>query len=218
MKKLVLFLTLSAFVLNTNAQTQPTKGSDEISFGVKAGVNFASITGDETDDLSSLTGFHFGGFVNIPVSGNFSVQPEILYSAQGAKYEDSDDYDGKFKLNYLNIPVMAKIEVADGFTLEAGPQIGFLLSAKDDYTYVGPDPGFSDDSGEDDIKDFIKSTDFGINFGLGYEMESGLSFGARYSLGISNIIDSDDIDPGFDVDDFKNQNGVFQISVGYSFN
>ena len=209
MKKLILLVTITLFAFNVNAQ--------EMKFGAKAGVNFASITGDMTDDLEGLTGFHIGGYVDIPVSGKFSVQPEIQFSTQGAKLED-DDFESKIKLNYLNIPVMAKIMVAEGFSVQAGPQIGFLLSANEEYEYVGVDPGFSDDSGEEDIKDSIKSTDFSFNLGLGYEMATGLNFSARYCIGLSNINDfEDEVDPGFNVDDIKNNNGVFQLSVGYSF-
>ena len=213
MKKLFLMTVIAFFGFTVFAQDSPSA----IGFGLKAGANFASITGDETDNLSSLTGFHVGAYVDISVSEKFSVQPELLYSTQGAKYEDSDFYDGKFKLNYLNIPIMAKFRVAEGFTLEAGPQVGFLLSAKDEYDYIGADPGFSDLSGEDDIKDLVKGTDFGINFGLGYKMENGLNFSARYCLGLSNINDTSSIDPGFDMGDIKNQNGVFQLSVGFTF-
>ncbi|MEJ2113203.1 MAG: porin family protein [Flavobacteriaceae bacterium] len=217
MKKTFLIIAVVALCFNLNAQSSST--SDEgIKFGIKAGVNFASITGDETDDLSGLTGFHFGAVLDISISEKFSVQPELLYSTQGAEYKDSDAYDGKFKLNYINIPVMAKYYVAEGFSIQAGPQIGFNTSAKDEYKYTGVDPGFSDDSGTDDIKDFVKGTDFGINFGLGYEMQTGLNFSARYCLGLSDINDlPDNIDPGFSVGDIKNQNGVFQISVGYMF-
>lgn len=215
MKKLFLLIAVILLCLNLNAQSSGTP-DDGIKFGVKAGVNFASITGDDTDNLSSLTGFHVGAVVDIPVSEKFSVQPELLYSTQGAEYSDSDGYDGKFKLNYINIPIMAKYYVADGFSIQAGPQIGFNTSAKDEYT--GVDPGFNGDSGTDDIKDFVKGTDFGINFGLGYEMQTGLNFSARYCLGLSDINDlPSDIDPGFSYGDIKNHNGVFQISVGFNF-
>ena len=215
MKKLFLTFALILLCLNLNAQTNSTPDQG-IKFGIKAGVNFASITGDETDNLSSLTGFHVGGVVDIPVSEKFSVQPELLYSTQGAEYGNSDGYDGKFKLDYINIPVMAKLFVADGFSIQAGPQIGFNVSAKDEYK--GVDPGFNGDSGTDDIKDFVKGTDFAINLGLGYEMQNGLNFSARYCLGLSNINDiPSNIDPGFSVGDIKNQNGVFQISVGFNF-
>ena len=190
MKKLLLIITVFAFAFNANAQ-------EGINFGVKAGVNFATITGDDVDDVKSRTSFHFGVFTEISISDKFSVQPELLYSSQGAKSDNSGD---ELKLDYLNLPIMAKFYVAEGFSLEAGPQVGFLMSAK-----------FDVDGGSEDIKDETSDIDFGLNFGLGFQMETGLSFGARYKLGLSNILDFEGSD------DFKNQNGVFQISVGYMF-
>jgi hypothetical protein len=95
---------------------------------------------------------------------------------------------------------MAKYYVAEGFSIEAGPQVGFLMSAK-----------AKAEGEEEDLKDFVKGIDFGFNLGLGYKMESGLNFAARYNLGLSNIND------GEGSDDFKNQNSVMQVSVGYMF-
>ena len=70
---------------------------------------------------------------------------------------------------------MAKFYVAEGFSIEAGPQVGFLFSAKDEYDFDG-------DTGEDDIKEYFKGIDFGVNFGVGYKLEGGLNLGARYNL------------------------------------
>jgi hypothetical protein len=202
MKKVFLVFAIVTLGFTVNAQ--------EVTFGVKAGLNLASIAGDDTDGLDSRTSFHVGGVAEISISEKFSVQPELLYSAQGAKYTESDGYDGEFKLDYINLPIMAKYYVADGFSLEAGPQVGFLLSAKDEYTSP-------EDSGTDDLKDFVKGIDFGLNFGVGYKLDSGLNFGARYNLGLSNIWDFGSVDPGFGLDDIKNQNSVIQFSVGYFF-
>ena len=191
MKKLLLCAAVAAFgLVSMNAQ--------EVKFGAKAGVNFATVTGDDTDGVDSRTSFHVGGVAEIMVSDKFSVQPELLYSSQGYSFNDGFDID--IMLDYINIPVMAKFYVADNLSLEAGPQVGFLVSAK------GKAQGETED-----IKDFVKGMDFGLNIGLGYKMETGLNFGARYNLGLSNIND------GEGSDEFKNQNGVFQISIGYMF-
>lgn len=192
MKKSFLIIAIIVFGLtNLNAQ--------EVKFGAKAGLNLASITGDETDGIESRTAFHVGAVAEISVSDKFSVQPELLYSAQGAK-DSFEGIDVDAKIDYLNLPIMAKYYVAEGFSLELGPQVGFLLSAK------------AEGGGESiDFKDETKGIDFGANFGVGYKLESGLNFGARYNLGLSNIND------GEDSDDFKNQNSVIQLSVGYFF-
>jgi hypothetical protein len=196
MKKLILFATLAIFVIaNSNAQ---------INFGAKAGVNFATITGDMVDSFNSRTAFHVGFVAEIVISETFSFQPELLYSAQGADYSEEgfEDFEGTVKLDYLNVPLMAKFYVGEGFSVEAGPQIGLLLSAKDDYG-----------DGEDDIKEYVKGTDFGVNLGVGYKMEGGLNFSARYNLGLSNDLDVDD----FEAEGAEYKNSVIQVSVGYFF-
>ncbi len=180
MKKLMLFAAVAVFGLsNVNAQ--------ETSFGVKAGVNFASLGGDDSDGLDGLTSFHVGGVAVIGVSEKFAVQPEVVYSSQGASFDGED-----LQLDYINVPVLAKFYVAEGFSIEAGPQIGFLMSA---------------DADGEDVKDFFKSTDFSGAIGLGYKMETGLNFAARYNLGLGSIGENDV--------DWKNN--VIQLSVGYNF-
>lgn len=184
--------------------------SQDIQFGAKAGANFSTFTGDN-EHADTRTAFHFGVMAEIEISEKFSVQPELLYSAQGAEYSDVGfsefTYDGTFKNDYLNLPIMGKYYVAEGFSLEAGPQVGFLLSAKEEWEETN-----TGDSGEDDLKDSFKGIDFGLNFGLGYKMENGINFAARYCLGLSDLNDDDDY---FGDDTYKN--GVIQVSVGYFF-
>lgn len=204
MKKTLLIIALT---LGTIVSTQAQE--DGIRFGAKAGLNLASISGDGTDDLSTRTALHAGALVEIPISDKFAFQPELLFSAQGAKFDFSDQGftdESTFRLSYLNVPLMGKFYVAEGFSIQAGPQIGFLLSAKD----VGED-SFNGEY-EDDIKDIFKGIDFGVNFGLGYQLDMGLFFDGRYNLGLTDV--TDEREGG---DDGSNQNAVFQISVGYKF-
>ena len=194
MKKLLLTAVFAVItIVSINAQE----------FGAKAGVNFASLNGDE--DFDGRTSFFVGGVVEFEISESFSIQPELLYSSQGAKSsfsEEGFDFETIIKLDYLNIPIMAKYYVTEAFSIEAGPQVGFLLSAKSEWEADG-------ESDSEDIKDELSSIDFGLNFGLGYKLDSGLNFGARYNLGLSNVPDSGD--------DIDLKNGVFQIAVGYFF-
>src|SRR5690606_30593652 len=132
----------------------------QVSYGLKAGVNLANLTisGDIEDVLepSLMAGFHAGEFVNFDVAENFSVQPELWYSSSGAEYEYEDEEEfgsGKLKVGYLNLPVMAQYQVVEGLYVEAGPQIGLLLSAKDEF-----------EGDEEDIKDDVKDLDFGLGF------------------------------------------------------
>ncbi|MBL4745473.1 MAG: PorT family protein [Flavobacteriaceae bacterium] len=180
----------------------------QASFGVKAGVNLSNFTGD-VEDNSSLTGFHIGGVVEIKLSDKFSLQPELLLVSQGAsfEYDDGEFYSSDINLTYLNIPVMAKYYVMDGLSLEFGPQIGVLLSAKNKGTvkYLGEVTSF-----DNDIADDIEKIDLGLNFGAGYTLENNMFFQVRYNLGLLNISEESDY--------FKMKNSVFQFSVGYKFN
>lgn len=193
MKKLLLSAAIAIFAMaNVNAQG--------VKFGAKAGLNLANIGGD-IEENKGIIGFHVGGVAEISFSEKFSLQPELLFSAQGTKFEEGGD-KLTMKLNYISIPVMAKYYVADGLSLEAGPQIGILASAKAKYDIGG-------ESETEDIKDNFESLDLGLNFGLGYKLDSGLNFAARYNLGLANIAK--------DSGDDKINNGVFQISVGFMF-
>ncbi|MEM9649530.1 MAG: porin family protein [Bacteroidota bacterium] len=169
--------------------------AQDVQFGAKAGPNFAIIQPD-LNDPTTRTALHLGGVAEVSLSEKFSIQPELLFSAQGTK-DESDD-DETVRLNYLNLPILAKFYVAENLSLEAGPQIGILLKAE-----------VEDDGETIDIKDNTKSTDLGIAFGLGYKLDNGLNFGARYTLG-SDINDVDG-----DPDKFTNR--VFQLFVGYFF-
>jgi hypothetical protein len=204
MKKIILSaLALTAFTFTANAQTPDLK------LGAKAGVNFANLNGGESMDMK--TGFHVGVLAEIFINEKFSVQPEILYSAQGAEKSGL-----KYEYNYINVPIMGKYYVMDGLNVQFGPQIGFLASAKSKGGFSFED---LDIEGTGDIKDFTQKVDFGLNFGVGYELPMGLFFDARYNLGLTKVNKKINIDEELDLDieqkDIKN--GVFQISVGYKF-
>ncbi|MBN9283154.1 MULTISPECIES: porin family protein [Flavobacterium] len=181
MKKVLLSaVALMAFGFASNAQ--------EVKFGAKAGLNLSSIT--NLDGGKTRTSFHVGALAEIKVADKFAVQPEVLYSSQGAKGEG----DVSLKMDYINVPIMAKYYVADGFSIEAGPQVGFLMSAKLESV---------------DVKDTFNTVDFGFNAGIGYELKEGIFFQGRYNLGLTNLAKESG--------DQSRKNSVFQVSVGYKF-
>ncbi|WP_406682939.1 PorT family protein [Seonamhaeicola sp. MEBiC1930] len=186
------FIMLATFLLVIfSMQSQQTQ------FGVKGGLNISNLTGD-TYGLNSKTAFHFGVLAEIPLSDILAIQPELLFAAQGSK-ADSD----QLKLNYFNIPVMAKYYATNEISIEVGPQFGFLLTANSEI----------DDEG--DIKDDLNQFDFGINFGIGFKADKGLNLGFRYNLGLANVYN--DLLDYFSEDDFKAHNSVFQLFVAYMF-
>jgi len=183
-------------------------------FGLKGGINVAnqnfSVEGGFPTP-SSIIGFHIGGFVEIKMSDKFAIQPEILYSTQGSKfdmtiYDSGFEYYTKntFKLGYINIPVMFKYYAAKKIALEAGPQIGFLTSSKIETAVFG-------ESVTQNAKDLFETIDFGLIFGAGFDITNKLSAGIRYNVGLANIAKTD----GNSDESIKNN--VFSVSLGYKF-
>ncbi|ESU22928.1 hypothetical protein FEDK69T_17070 [Flavobacterium enshiense DK69] len=186
MKKVILTVAAVFAFGFANAQDK-SASSDAIKFGVKGGVQFTNFNADF--DTDGKTGFYVGGLADFTVSEKFHVQPELLFSAEGA--ETTDGFD--LGISYLRVPVMAKYYVMEGLNIQAGPEVAFKVA-----------------TAEDIVDDFTKSVDFGLGFGAGYEMTNGLMFDARYNLGLSDINDVDG-----DPDSIKNTG--FQIGLGYRF-
>ncbi len=215
MKKITLsILAFGAFILTAQAQIPEVKNeSKDIRFGVKAGLNLANITNAEEGKVRP--NFHIGGVVEFTINDKFSIQPELIYSRQGSKatmdiFEMGTNIsaDAVMKLDYINIPVMAKYYLAEGFSIQVGPQVGFLVGSEMDVEVSAM--GMTVKTSEN-IKEEVNSVDFGVNFGLGYELPIGVFFDARYNLGITKVNSES-------FEDMKNsQNSVFQLSVGYKF-
>ncbi|PJR04959.1 porin family protein [Avrilella dinanensis] len=219
MKKVILSLfALAAMGLSANAQ-------QVVKFGPKAGVNIANLNGSEADTDMKI-GFHVGAFAEIFFTDKFALQPEVVFSQQGAKASGEFPYSGTFNgvqvdilldgeqsttLSYINIPVMAKYYVIDNLAIEAGPYVGFLMKSEmeieGDYTVQGQTMSFNETF---DIKETMNSVDYGLGLGASYSMDNGFFGGARYNLGLSDIFKDDAGEDGI-------KNGVIQISVGYKF-
>ncbi|MXV38734.1 outer membrane beta-barrel protein [Flavobacteriaceae bacterium Ap0902] len=206
MKKVVLSAALAVLgLVGVNAQV----GMEAVELGVRAGYNYSNFSGDLADDFDTegRSGYHVGLFAEFPVSDRFSIQPEVIYSTQGAKW-DVLGTATELKTQNINVPVLAKFYVADGFNLQVGPQVGF--NTGDDWEFEGNDipEAFRAD---------LASVNFGAVVGAGYKMAEGLTIDARYNFGFTNVLDdSNDSIGNMDIDnDFKD--GVFSIGLGYSF-
>ena len=191
MKKL-LFVPLLLISVTMFAQTYQ--------FGLKGGINVSNFTGSSLDnvDKKALVGFQGGAFLSLLMGDHFAIQPEAVFSSQGARVSTING-DENWRVSYLNIPVELKVRFNGGFYLEAGPQIGFKLNETV--------PNQSGGSAED----FAKHLDFSVNAGLGFHGKSGLGIGARYAVGITKVgnLEDSDFDPNF-------KNGVAQLFVFYT--
>jgi len=226
MKKITLTL-LGLVAFSTSALAQ-----QEVKFGPKAGVNFATVNGDDADDAKMLTGFHVGAFAEIKFNDKFAIQPEVIYSAQGAKVKESGtetvmgvpvtyEAEGKAKLNYINVPIMAKYYITDNFAVEAGPYVGFLMTAESEYEATMTVAGVTQtEKSTEDMKDSTNSIDFGVGVGASFNLDNGFFVGARYNLGLTKV--GKEYSETINGVEYKSEaanikNGVIQVGVGYKF-
>jgi len=167
--------------------------------GIKGGVNISNFSGSgSASDVKkkALVGFHAGGMINLMFGSNASIQPEVLFSSQGAKYENAGE-EQNFKVSYLTVPVLFKYRFNGGFYLEAGPQVGFKLS---------------DNTTNRSVESFANDLDVAVDAGLGYHSSSGFGIGGRYVVGVSKVGD-------FEADDLANadaKNGVAQLFIFFT--
>lgn len=172
-------LFIVSLTLNSSAQS--------IKFGIKAGVNYSNFTGSEIN-TDALTSFHAGLFTEIKIFKYFGLQPELLYSTQGATLNGLG-VQIKNELGYISVPVLAKFYLNDDFSLEVGPQASFLLNEKSNVT----------------LQD-SNTFDFAIAGGLSYKFGKHFFVQGRYGLGLT--------EPKRDA---SVKNSVLQGSLGYIF-
>jgi hypothetical protein len=185
-----------------------TAHADEprVEFGIRAGLNLASVHGDDVsfDDVSPENRVAFSGglFAGIRITPSFLIQPEVLYTQKGARYEAAGE-EAELELDYLEVPVLLKGRFGSGTarpSVFVGPAVAFKVSGKTRFR-----------GEEEDVED-VKGTDFGIVFGAGLDFAAGsgaFTIDARYTLGLTTLADSPD------PDDVKN--GAWTFSVGYAF-
>jgi hypothetical protein len=157
--------------------------------GLKAGLNFASMNYTDGKIMTAFGGGFFGQYK----FANMAIQPEVLFSMQGS---DVEGYSGSaFRLNYISIPIMIQYFVMPGFAIEAGPQLGIMLTGK----ALGVD-----------VKKYLNTIDFALNVGISYELPNfPLGFFFRYSLGFTGIIK--------DAKDDAGTNRVMQLGAFFKF-
>jgi Outer membrane protein beta-barrel domain len=187
----LLLLAATALTGNLSAQQQ------HVNIGIKGGLNMYNIHSNNNSNYDTKAGFHLGLLGHIHLSKQVALQPELTYSLQGAQYTTLG-IDTRVRLGYINVPVLLQYMFDNGFRLQAGPQLGFLVNAK---SKTG--------SSEVNIKDDIKKVDFAFGLGIGYVYPpSGIGVDARYNIGLSDISKSDAS---------KSTNMGFQLGVFYLF-
>jgi hypothetical protein len=166
-------------------------------FGVKAGLNLASQASSE-GETGSRAGIHLGLFMEYQIGRMIDFRPELLYSMQGGEYTASGTtYTDK--LDYINVPLMFKFYTGQGrrFSIDAGPQLGYMISAK-----VSGGGDSLDIYDEDGLKKF----DASLGVGVSYKLNGGFDIGIRFLAGMTKLYEP-----------VENKNSVVQIGAAYRF-
>lgn len=209
MRKIALLIALTIFGL-TQANAQ--------NFGFKGGYNYSSFNGDVAKDntLKGLSGFYVGALLELPLGDVLSLQPEVIYSRQGAAWERKNilgEFKKDLKLDYLNIPVMAKVNLGPLF-LQGGVQFGFLVG-KPEVSYTRGAQRVT----EEVDKDAYAAFDFGVGAGLGVNLSQHFFVEARYTHSLTNALDpnNNSLKNAHISDDNNFKNAVLSLGLGVKF-
>lgn len=173
-------LLLSAFlILVSNAVSAQA-------FGVRAGANISNISGSGLN-TKAKTGLYVGVYKEISlVKGVLFIQPELQYSREGFSIETND-----VKIDYITVPILAKVYAVKMLSFETGPQFGFAISDNLKENFIGTK-----------TETFVPSWAFGASFNL----PLGLSINTRYISSLNKNLDNID-----------GKNQVFQIGAAFQF-
>ena len=177
---------------------------NEFSFTPKVGLNMANIsgTGGNNGGSDPRYGINVGFSVEKMFFPQFALESGVFYSMQGMRFPS-----GRLDVNldYINVPILAKYYVFKGLNVFAGPQLGFNVKAETKGSLVDETI---------DYKDYIKTFDPALVFGLGYQFDMGLSVSANYNWSFLNQM-KDGSYVGVEDDNYHNH--VIQVNVGWRF-
>jgi hypothetical protein len=198
----------------------------KISYGVRAGITTASVQGDAAESFQNIlnyangavtaqnkTGFYGGGFVSIPLSETFSIEPGITYAQKGYELKGSigikgtDLIGGRSQLNlgYVELPVLAKVNIS-GLEVFAGPQVAYLANAT--LRTTAGVLGFNFINDRRNVKDQFNDLDVSLTGGVGYQFGNGFRVQAAYDHGLSRMNAGQSIEA---------YNRVLKVGIGYRF-
>ncbi len=202
--------------------------AQRITYGASTGVAVYNMRGDAVNNIKQLldftddiitakpvTGFYGGGYTNIPLMNNLSVEPGLYYSQKG--YEVSGSYTlkdiailtasaaARLRTSYIELPVLLKANF-NGLQVFAGPQISYLSNAKLN-TSVSL-AGFNVLNKSIDVSNQFNKWDAGVTGGIGYQFANGIRITGAYERGLSKV------DAGKNAASY---NQGFKIGAAFSF-
>jgi hypothetical protein len=182
--------------------------------GVKGGVNFSNLN-MKNADTKMRTGVNLGLFAKLPVSGMFSVQPELYYITKGSDVTYNNAFvDGtaRFNLNYLEVPLLLVANITDYFNFHAGPYVSYLINGTVKNKANINLFDFEKNINTDDYDRF----DAGIAVGAGIDIKA-ISLGARYNFGLTKVgKERTFLGTSYTFPDARN--GVFNFYISLSLN
>ena len=206
-------------------------GQKTFTFGPKVGINIADLYASSAENTRDLNGTKpsliVGAFAEYRARKWLAVSADVLYSRQGSTDKatwtergpgggfvtESEEFS--YRLNYLNIPILANFYVTKGLALKAGIQPGFLIGSK---LRVRSNDGPWETA---DLKDenLFRTTDIAIPVGLSYTLDYGLVIDARYNFSLNDIatdtFKEEIAQEGGDLKKIKNR--VFSLTLGWKF-
>lgn len=189
--KYFLTMAIAVFLMAGQASAQ------HVNIGIKGGLNLYNINNDNNSTNDPIVGYNLGLLGHIHLVQQLALQPEIVFSTQGAK-NTLANVDTRFNLAYVNIPILLQYMFDNGFRIQAGPQFGILTSAKSKIN-----------KNSSDIKSDMEKVAVGLSAGMSYVNPStGFGVDARYNYGLSNINKSDVV---------KSTNRGIQLGLFYLF-
>lgn len=175
-----------AFVLLTLGITQASQAQESgASLGIKGGLNMSNLYTEDVDDQNVLAGFNIGLFAQLPITSSLALQPEVNYTTKGAELQYNNAFaqgTGKFRLNYIEVPVLLKANLTKNFNVQFGPYAAFLIDSK--ITNEGQDGNINFE--EEISKDDLNTMDFGVAAGVGFDFDN-FGIGARYNYGLTTV-------------------------------
>ncbi len=200
------FLLTCAALLICGSASVKAQSYQLLNFGLKAGMNFSDV--NQLGNIGTSTevkgGFVGGAFFELRPLSKIGAQIEVLYSNQGfgLEYESAS---GKVNLNYLEVPIMAKIYLIDGISANVGIAPAFLLSSDVSSAFGGGDKGIFSDAV------------FSLPIGASWQMDCGLLIDARYKIPLSNVADDTNLTDIVGQAIGGAKNATFTLMVGWRF-
>ena len=187
-KVMLVHLTVFGLMGAVYAQEQKTADEGAISpkFGIKGGVNLSNLYVDNVKDENMKVGINLGLYAKLPLAKGFSIQPELIYSSKGAKLTYDNLLLGKgeyrFNLNYIEVPVLAVINIAKNINLNGGGYVSYLSSAN----VKDMDNNGNISNVKDLNADNFNRFDYGLAGGVGIDVQN-FTIGGRYTYGLKEV-------------------------------